>query len=66
MYVTEKDLEVMRQVTAFIDGALESADGVDEQGDNIQDYWIRFSNEANRLEFKMQRANARQSIVKTK
>lgn len=55
MYVSEKDLKTIAELTAFVDGALESCDGED-----IVKYWIDFSKRVNKLESKMIKQNATQ------
>jgi hypothetical protein len=45
MYITEKDLETIRELSAFVAGALESADDVR--------YWSDLEKNTNKIETKM-------------
>lgn len=60
MYVTLKDLETISELSAFVDGALESADGLDENGNNISDYWLDLDRRVEKLHLKMKRQYSRQ------
>ena len=53
MYVTLKDLETISELSAFVDGALESADGLDENGKNISEYWLDLDKRVEKLQSKM-------------
>jgi hypothetical protein len=64
MYVSEKDLNTISELTALIDGHLESVDGLDEFGNNLIDYWIDFSKRTNALEIKMKKQYYRQNHKK--
>jgi len=60
MYVSQKDLETISELSAFVDGALESSDGVDEHGNSIPEYWKEFSIRTDKLQQKMMNQNNRQ------
>ena len=47
MYVTEKDLDTIAELSAFVAGALESADDVE--------YWSSLEKRTNKIEKKMQK-----------
>lgn len=57
MYVSDKDLETIGELHAYVDGALESADGKDEHGNDIVEYWLDLSNRVSKLQKKMKRQN---------
>lgn len=61
MYVSKKDIETMRELSAFVTGALESCDGEDENGNAISDYWIDLEKRVDKLENKMIRQFERQT-----
>ena len=63
MYVSKKDIGTMAELAAFVDGALESADGVDENGNGIAAYWKEFSIRVDKLQAKMQRQYDRQNVL---
>lgn len=57
MYVTEKDLDTIAELSAFVAGALESADDVK--------YWSCLEKRTNKIEKKMQKqfqAQAKQRL----
>ena len=60
MYVTLKDLETISELSAFVDGALESADGLDENGKNILEYWLDLDKRVEKLQSKMKKQYSRQ------
>ena len=60
MYVTMKDLETISELSAFVDGALESADGLDENGKNISEYWLDLDKRVEKLQSKMKKQYSRQ------
>ena len=60
MYVTLKDLETISELSAFVDGALESADGLDENGKNISEYWLDLDKRVEKLQSKMKKQYSRQ------
>jgi hypothetical protein len=60
MYITEKDLDTISELSAYVDGALESADGFDENGLNIQDYWLDLDKRVELLQNKMKKQFHRQ------
>ena len=60
MYVTLKDLETISELSAFVDGALESADGLDENGKNILEYWLDLDKRIEKLQSKMKKQYSRQ------
>jgi len=62
MYVSDKDLDTITELAAFVDGALESADGKDEDGNDIVDYWKEFSIRVDKLQDKMIKQNKNQSV----
>lgn len=64
MYVTLKDLETISELSAFVDGALESADGLDENGKNISEYWLDLDKRVEKLQSKMKKQYSRQKISK--
>ncbi len=64
MYVSKKDLKTISELTAFVDGALESADGVDEDGNDIAEYWKDFSKRTLHLQDKMMCTSWRQDRIK--
>jgi len=47
MYITEKELDTISELSAFVAGALESADDVE--------YWSDLERRTNRIERKMQK-----------
>ena len=51
MYVSEKDLQTIMELTAFVDGALESADD--------SEYWLDLSKRATDLQDKMKNQQER-------
>jgi len=57
MYVTEKDLDTISELSAFVAGALESADDVE--------YWSDLEKRVNKLEQKMGKQYARQIRITT-
>ena len=61
MYVSKKDIETIRQLSAFVTGALESCDGEDEDGQPIENYWKDLEKRVEKLELKMYRQFERQS-----
>lgn len=60
MYVTLKDLETISELSAFVDGALEAADGLDENGKNISEYWLDLDKRVEKLQSKMKKQYSRQ------
>ena len=60
MYVTLKDLETISELSAFVDGALESADGLDDNGKNILEYWLDLDKRVEKLQSKMKKQYSRQ------
>ena len=54
MYVTNKDLETISELSAFVDGALESADDVE--------YWSDLSKRTSDLQKRMKEANFKQCV----
>lgn len=63
MYVSKKDIDTIAELAAFVDGALESADGVDENGNDIVEYWKEFSIRVDKLQAKMQKQYERQNVL---
>ena len=62
MYVSDKDIDTIAELAAFVDGAVESADGKDSEGNNIVDYWLDFSKRVDKLQNKMMNQNKMQSV----
>tara|TARA_R110002096_G_scaffold418834_1_gene623155 strand:+ start:57 stop:239 length:183 start_codon:yes stop_codon:yes gene_type:complete len=60
MYVSKKDIDTIAELSAFVDGAVESADGKDDNGNDIADYWLDFSDRVDKLQQKMNRQHCRQ------
>ena len=58
MYVTEKDLDTIAELSAFVAGALESADDVE--------YWSSLEKRTNKIEKKMQKQFGSQQRGKNK
>lgn len=63
MYVSKKDIDTIAELAAFVDGALESADGVDENGKDIVEYWKEFSLRVDKLQSKMTKQYERQNVL---
>lgn len=66
MYVTLKDLDTISELSAFVDGALEAADGLDENGKNISEYWLDLDKRVEKLYSKMKRQYSRQKCSSEK
>lgn len=60
MYISKQDLITIAELAAYVDGAVESADGVDENGNSIADYWNDFSVRVGKLHKKMKLQNYKQ------
>lgn len=63
MYVSKKDIDTIAELAAFVDGALENADGVDENGNDIVEYWKEFTIRVDKLQLKMQKQYERQNVL---
>jgi len=55
MYIRKKDIDTIAELTAMVDGAIESVDG----DKDMMDYWENFSKRVNDLEIRMIISNSK-------